>query len=276
MQRFVKMPMTKTKIINNDIRFIDTHCHLDFSVFNKIRSSILRNCWEKQIDTIIIPGIYASLWPSLLQFCRFPTPIRLLAALGMHPYFLTHHRRIHLKLLENMVTAAGHYVIAIGEIGLDFYHGCNNESLQIELFKAQLCIAKALKKPVIIHSRKAHDIVCKIIRQTRFDQGGIIHAFSGSLVQAETFVSLGFKLGIGGAITYERATKLRFILQTLTLDSFVLETDAPDMPLANQSQPFNTPENLPLIFQAICRLRPESEQEISTQLLANSHSVLRF
>ena len=279
-QRYWKLQMSACTLPQNqkypNHPLIDTHCHIDFPAFDSDRHNILQQCAVRHINTLVIPGIHANQWPHLLKLLNEQSPIRLLGALGMHPCFKDYHQISHLNNLEALLTKQSDAIIAVGEIGLDFYYGMDDAPQQIQYFTQQLEIAKQMGKPAIIHSRKAHDIVCKQLRLTGFNQGGIIHAFSGSQQQAEAFISLGFHLGIGGGITYPRAKKLRRLASTLPLTSLVLETDAPDMPLNGYQGIRNTPEHLPDILNMLSILRNEPHQTVAQQTYINSYNALQL
>ncbi len=157
-------------------------------------------------------------------------------------------------------------LVAVGECGLDLRSHVPQEG-QLEMFEAQIKLAMEHEQPLIVHSVRANDTVAKILRRLRPARGGVIHAFSGSLQQAEAFWQLGFRLGIGGVISFERANKTREAVRDMPLESLLLETDAPDMPLQGQQGAPNTPANLPKIAQLLADLRQ--------QPLAHVASVLR-
>jgi len=144
--------------------------------------------------------------------------------------------------------AASDKVCAIGEIGLDFALENHTFAIQQQLFSAQLALAQRLSKPVVLHHRRSMPQLLAELKLQRFSGGGILHAFSGSYQQGKAFIDLGFKLGIGGTISYERAEKTRKAVQKFPLDALVLETDAPSMPLAGFQGQVNTPAQLPLVF----------------------------
>ena len=127
--------------------------------------------------------------------------------------------------------------------------------------------------PVILHSRRTHDKLAMHLKRHALPRTGVVHGFSGSVQQAERFVQLGYKIGVGGTITYPRASKTREVMAQLPLDSLLLETDAPDMPLNGfQGQP-NRPEQAVRVFDVLCELRPEPEDEIAEVLLNNTYAV---
>ena len=217
------------------MRLIDSHCHLDFGDFDRDREALLARCYRQGIDRFVVPGVTAETWPRLMALVGSLPGVY--GALGMHPMFLEQHQNEHLILLRQLL---GEWpAVAVGEIGLDFYHGKQDAVRQCELFEAQLEIAKQFQLPVILHVRKAHDQTLAILRRTEVC-GGVVHAFSGSLQQAKQYQQLGFLLGVGGAITHSRATRLRRTLAELPLELLVLESDAPDMLPAGATEKRNT------------------------------------
>ena len=163
--------------------------------------------------------------------------------------------------------------MAIGEIGLDFYvEGLDHERQQ-QLFESQLAVASAAGLPVILHVRKAHDQVLATLRRIPV-RGGICHAFNGSLQQASHYSELGFRLGFGGMLTFERSTRLRALAKALPLDSIVLETDAPDMTVFQHHGERNSPEYLPYCLAALAEVRDEAPEELARVITANTREVL--
>jgi TatD DNase family protein len=143
------------------------------------------------------------------------------------------------------------------------------------IFIQQLQIANDFSLPVILHHRRSHNDLIKVLKQQGFKWGGIIHAFSGSLHEAHTYIELGFKLGVGGVITYPRARKTREVVSQLPLDALVLETDAPDMPPMGLQGLRNSPQNLILILNELSLLRQQSTEDIIKQCRHNVVTSLR-
>jgi TatD DNase family protein len=238
---------------------IDSHCHLDFNCFDQDRTEVLDNCTKLAIDTIVIPGTRANHWQKQIDLCHQHPQLRF--ALGFHPFFLASFEPANLVILTNLLKQHQNNVVALGEIGLD-KHIDVNWQLQIQVFEQQLLIAKEHQLPIILHHRNSHNELIQILKAKKFTQGGIVHAFSGSLQQAQTYIELGFKIGVGGGITYLRANKTRKTISLLPLSSLVLETDAPDMPLMGKQGQRNSPEYLPQIFESLVALRQETKQEV--------------
>lgn len=247
------------------MKLFDSHCHLDFDVFRDGLDELLQSCQQAGVARILIPGVKRQDWQRQLQLARhYP---QLCIALGLHPCFMEEHQAEDLQVLADLLNIES--VVAVGEIGLDFWLADTDQQAQISLFERQLLLAREAQLPVIIHSRKANDQVASRLRKLGISQG-IIHAFSGSMQQAEVFLGLGMKFGVGGAITYPRAQRLRQIISRLPLTALLLETDAPDMPLSGHQGQANRPDLLPLVFRQLCELRPESEEAIAEQLWLNT------
>jgi len=250
------------------VHLIDSHCHLDFNDFDTDREAIMQNCFKAGVEKIVIPGVTVSSWPKQIELCSRNPMLSL--ALGCHPMFMDEHPVDAVQLLDHAVQQ--YKPIAIGEIGLDFYVANADISAQLSLLDAQLDIAVKYFLPVILHVRKAHDEVLKLLRQKKLS-GGIVHAFSGSAQQAEQYRNLNFLLGIGGALTYPRAQRLQRLFTDLPLSQVVLETDAPDMPICGHQGQRNTPENIPVILEKLSQLRNESAEYIAEITTANCRQL---
>ncbi|MEP1447077.1 MAG: TatD family hydrolase [Paraglaciecola sp.] len=252
---------------------IDSHCHLDFSCFDYDREQVLANCKKLSVDTIVIPGTQANQWQRQIDLCHLNSQLRF--ALGLHPYFLNQFTPSDLIELKRLLEQHTNKVVALGEIGLDTHIDVDWQ-LQKQVFEQQLIIAKNQMLPVILHHRKSHNDLIRILKASKFNCGGIVHAFSGSLQEAQTYVELGFKIGVGGAITYPRANKTRNVISQLPLTSLVLETDAPDMPLMGKQGVRNSPEYLPEIFECLLTLRNETREQLQHACTHNVEVGLRL
>ncbi len=252
---------------------IDTHCHINLTDFDDDREQILNTCCTDGIGILIAPGIFQKDWENLVNIASKYSVIR--PALGLHPLYIAQHTQDDINKLEEIIRT-NKDIVAIGEIGLDLYDEHPDIDTQQWYFSEQVKIAKKYHLPLIVHARKSHDLILKTIRQLDFKFGGTIHAFSGSLQQAKIFIELGFKLGFGGTITYERAKKTREVLQQIPLKSIVLETDAPFMPPFNKQGIRNTPVNLRMILKCAAKLRDIPEEEIEEISFRNSVSVFNL
>ena len=267
--------------------WIDTHCHLDAAEFDADRDAVRQNAKSLGVETCVIPAVMASHFDE----------VRLLAhrhadayALGIHPLYTPQAEDKDLATLDTHLHAHRDdpRLVALGEIGLDgFVPEINTPEAfakQTHFFEAQLQIAQRHQLPVILHVRRSADGLLKGLRQFPV-AGGIAHAFNGSLQQAKLFIEMGFKLGFGGAMTYDRATKLRALATELPLSALVLETDAPDIPPhwiyttaedreKGKAQGRNSPAELPRIASVLAELRGISLGELAAATSANARQAL--
>ena len=274
--------------------FIDTHCHLDATEFLDQAGVIRAHAATKNVAHCVYPAVHPHNFEA----------VRALAhglgdsyALGIHPLYVKDAHEDDLKHLDDELArcTSDPRLVAVGEIGLDFFIPELNQSplleKQIHFYEAQLKLARKYELPVILHVRRSADRLLKGLRDVAVGAGsdftwrGIAHAFNGSDQQAAQFIALGFKLGFGGAMTYERAQQLRHLAATLPLDALVLETDAPDMPPhwlyktaaqreAGKSQGRNEPGELPRIAQVLADVRGMDVASLSQACWANSLAAL--
>lgn len=247
---------------------IDSHCHLDFEQFDPDRDQVLSRCKQIGIDKIIIPGTQVSRWQAQVDLCA--SVDSLFFALGIHPYFVDSANISDLTKLDEMLMLYKKQVVALGEIGLDFHLPEAGHQKQQDFFIAQLELADKYQIPVILHHRKSHNETLRLLKQKRFSQGGVVHAFSGSVQEAKAYIDMGFMLGVGGTITYSRAQKTRETFKQISLEVLVLETDAPDMPLNGRQGQRNSPEFLGEIAQQLAELKEIEIGEVIKQTRANS------
>jgi TatD DNase family protein len=227
--------------------FIDTHCHLDFDIFDNDRIALIDNCLKLGINLFINPATQSSTWDKLIQLNKQFSNIHI--CFGLHPIFIEKHTTRDIRKLEEY--SQNIQTKLIGEIGLD--KRIDGFDKQLEFFSAQISIAKNLDKKVIIHSVKSHNEIIKTIKDTRFINGGIIHAFNGNTDIAKAYIALGFKLGIGGLISNPNS-KLPKTLVDIAPSNIVLETDSPGMKLYNCDKNINTPESVPRIFEILSNI----------------------
>lgn len=263
---------------------IDTHCHFDVDDFDHDRAAVAARCVANGVEAVVIPGYVARLWPKLFSVCESLTQPRLFAAPGLHPVYIEEHEEAHLQELERLLQArAG--IVAVGEIGLDYYvtelKAAGLKEKQQAFFRAQLRLAQRYDKPVILHVRKAHQDVIPILKEEKFRNGGIVHAYSGGIEEARAYAKLGFKLGIGGPVTYDQAKRLRSVVEQMPLAALVLETDAPDMIPAPHRDPSvsrtrNSPEFLPSVAEGMALVKNTALDVVLRETRANSIGALRL
>ncbi|MHB1301824.1 MAG: TatD family hydrolase [Burkholderiales bacterium] len=248
---------------------IDTHCHLDASEFDSDRSAVIGRARSAGVGAFVIPAVERSGFSKVLEICG--NELACHPALGIHPMYVENAVPEDLEILRERAME----VVAIGEIGLDFFVENYDRERQIYFFEAQLKIAREFDLPVLLHIRRSQDTVLASLRRIRV-KGGIAHAFNGSFQQAEEFIRLGFRLGFGGAMTFERATRIRSLAETLPMASIVLETDSPDMPPSFIGKARNSPEYLPKIAEVLASLRKMTANEVAMATTENAREVLEL
>ncbi|CAM8619541.1 TatD Mg-dependent DNase [Comamonadaceae bacterium] len=273
------------------MRWVDTHVHLDAPEFDADRITVRQQARDAGVAHCVIPAVERS---------NFNT-VRLLAhvegdsyCLGIHPLYVAGAVDADLGALDEALAthAADPRLLAVGEIGLDYFVPALCKSplreRQEAMYRQQLKLARKHGLPVVLHVRKSSDRLLKHLREVAGPGGrwqGIAHAFNGSEVQAAEFIKLGFKLGFGGAVTFDRALQLRHLAKTLPLDALVLETDAPDIQphwlyttaeqrAAGQPQGRNAPAELPRIAECVAELRGISLEALASAALHNSQQAL--
>ncbi|MGD8207428.1 MAG: TatD family hydrolase [Thiohalocapsa sp.] len=251
------------------MRLIDTHCHLDVAAFDADRDRVIADARAAGVTRIVVPAIDAAGWASLLALCAAERG--LYPALGLHPLFIDRHRDADLDALERAL--GDHHPIAVGEIGLDFHDRSADRDRQRRLCTVQLALARDAGLPVLLHVRKAHEDMLRMLREAGV-RGGVAHAFNGSLQQAERYIDLGFKLGLGGMLTFERSTRLRRLARALPVESIVLETDAPDLTVASHRFERNSPAYLPEVLAALAEVRGADPAVVARQTTANAEALL--
>lgn len=257
------------------VQFIDSHCHFDFPDFDADRNTEWERARQVGVTALIVPGISTQQWSRAEKLSRQYGHIY--HGVGIHPWWLSELHEQEAKDLPAMIEAhlQESTCVAVGECGLDKVTGPSLEQ-QLSIFIAQLEVAKALSRPLIIHSVKAHNEVIAVLKKIKPQAGGVIHGFSGSVELAQRYWSLGFYLGIGGVITYERARKTRTMVQQLPLEALLLETDAPDMPLAGAQGQRNTPRKIPEVARQLAELRATTVEIIARQTTANAQQLFNF
>lgn len=254
--------------------FVDTHCHFDFPPFTGHEHHSLQLAAAAGVHQLIVPAVEADRFARILALAEEHPQV--FAALGLHPICIDRHDDASLASLSEHLAAGHPRLVAIGEAGLDLYMENPDFERQQRLLKAQFTLAKRHDLPLILHSRRTHDPLAAMLRKADLPATGVVHGFAGSLSQAQAFVRLGFAIGVGGTITYQRAQKTRQVMAQLPLSCLLLETDAPDMPLQGYQGEPNRPERAALVFEALCELRVESREEIAEALLNNTRRVFNL
>ena len=275
--------------------WIDTHCHLDAPEFLGQHLEVRQRAASLGLLHCVLPAVEVANFEAVRQLAHQGVELnghhfKDSYALGIHPLYVPQAQESDLVVLDQALGAHSPdpHLVAVGEIGLDFFvpELCTPamRDKQLYFYKAQLQLASQHQLPVILHVRRSADLLLKGLR-THQPMGGIAHAFNGSAQQAQSFLELGFKLGFGGAVTYERAQQLRRLATDLPISALVLETDAPDIPphwlyttaadrALGQPQGRNEPAELPRIAKVVADLRVISLEALQAATLANACSAL--
>lgn len=273
------------------MQFFDSHCHFDFIEFNADRAALWPVCNAQGITRLLMPGVTPEQWQRAAQLCVQYDG--LFYAAGIHPHWIEQQpwfqkdnenlldggtrEKIAALIQYEFVRAANvnaTHCVAVGECGLDKMISTSFE-LQRQLLVIHIELANQLHKPLIVHCVRAHNELIALLKKSKANYGGVIHAFSGSYEVAQQYVALGFYLGIGGTITYERAQKTRAAVTKIPLEFLVLETDAPDMPLQGKQGQRNSPAYIPQVAQVLADLRGMTKHEIVEATTRNAMRLFR-
>lgn len=261
---------------------VDTHCHLDAPEFAGDATDVRRRAAQAGVSHCLIPAVRTDAFEAVRALAHQGGDSY---ALGIHPLFTPQAEDADLDVLDRALKqhADDSRLVAVGEIGLDHFVPGLDPRRQEFFYREQLRLARRHGLPVVLHVRRSADQLLRHLRE--LPVRGIAHAFNGSEQQAREFIRLGFKLGFGGAVTYERALQLRRLAATLPLSALVLETDAPDIPphwlyrtaeerASGMPQGRNEPAELPAIARVVADLRGVPVEEVMEATTRNAVEVL--
>jgi TatD DNase family protein len=235
----------------------DTHCHLTAKVFEEDRVQVVERAIQNGIRWILVPGMdLESSRHAVALAEEFPN---VYAAVGIHPHNADDWSESHYQELRDL--AKSEFVVAIGEIGLDYYRNLSTQKNQLRAFKSQLEIAADAKLPTIVHNREATSEVLAILKEwvsgidkPHQSRAGVLHAFSADLETAQAGIRAGFYIGIAGPISYKKSSKLQHIASALPISRILTETDSPFLtPHPNRSKR-NEPANVVVIAEHLSRI----------------------
>jgi len=261
---------------------VDTHCHLDFNTFDTDRESVLRRALEGGVNRILVPGVDLVSSQRAIRLAESEKVI--FAAVGIHPNDALSWKKDSLEHLRNL---AGHpKVVAIGEIGLDYYRDRAPRALQTQIFKDQLGLAAELSLPVVIHSRQAEEDILEILEAWKkallanhsdlFEHPGVLHSFSGRQKEAQRAIKARFSIGVTGPVTYPNARELRETLWSLNLEDLLIETDAPFLtPQAHRGKR-NEPAYVCYIAQKLAELFNMTQENVAIITSNNASRIFNW
>ena len=247
---------------------IDTHIHLDAAEFDADRAAVMAAARAAGVARFVVPAVEVANFDRVAALSAAHADI--VHAFGIHPLYVGGACKEDLDILQERL--AHGQAVAVGEIGLDFFAPDFDRVTQELYFVEQLKLAHRFGLPVILHVRRAVDDILKHLRRIEVP-GGIAHAFNGSRQQADAFIAMGFRLGFGGAMTFDGSRRIRSLAATLPMDSIVLETDAPDIPPAWAQGGRNEPADLRRFAEVLAVLRAVSPAEIAEATGRNACTV---
>ena len=264
--------------------WIDTHCHLDAAEFNGDRDAVVARAKAAGVTQIVIPAVDAH---NLERVRELAHQHDLTYALGIHPLCVMGAKDGDLDRVAEALERHkdDERLVAVGEIGLDYFVKGIDADTQQHFYVEQLKLAKRAGLPVLLHVRRSADKLLAGLRRVGFQHGGIAHAFNGSEQQAQAFIDLGFKLGFGGTLTFERSLQIRRIAASVPDDVPVMETDAPDIPPhwlyktaeereTDPGQARNEPSELPRVAGSLAELRGWTAEQTAAVTTANARAAL--
>lgn len=251
----------------------DTHAHYDDDAFNDDRQELLNSLEAAGIGAVVNVGASIQSTKNTLELMKKYSFVY--GAVGVHP---SETAELNEDLLNWLYHVAGQEkVVAIGEIGLDYYWNEPETEVQKTWFVQQLCVARQRKLPVIIHSREAAKDTLDIMKGEQAGElGGVIHCFSYSVEMAREYLNMGFYLGIGGVLTFNNARKLKEVVEYMPLDRIVLETDCPYLSPVPLRGKRNSSLNLPYVVTAISQIKGVTEEEVLAVTWDNARTLYRL
>ena len=251
---------------------VDSHAHLDFSQFDADRQEVLARAQEAGVETIVNAG--AGLEASRAGVALTETYTQVYAAVGVHPH---EAKTLNEDVLAELRALAQHpKVVAIGEIGLDYYRDRSPRPVQRQAFQQQLALAKELGKPIIVHDREAHDDVMSMLRQwvrESYQPVGVMHCFSGDLAMAQEVIEMGFYVSIPGPVTFTNAHRLPELVRALPLERLLIETDCPYLTPHPYRGKRNEPAYVRLVAEAIAQIRGIPLEQVARITTANARAL---
>jgi TatD DNase family protein len=250
---------------------IDSHCHLDDTRFDPDRDALLERARALGVTSLVVPATTRDSWPGVAALAESYPGVY--PAYGLHPMFMQQHAVRHIQALDQWLD--GHPAVAVGECGLDFFDSDDDREQQLEVLRGQLQVAANHRLPVILHARKALDLVMRELRRSEVTSG-VVHSFSGSLQQAQQLHDLGFKLGIAATVSFDRARRLREVVREVDLAALMIETDSPDQPGATHRGQRNEPAFIVDHLRVMAQLRGLPTDQLASILNQNCRQLFNL
>ena len=252
--------------------FIDTHAHLTFSQFDKDRNEVMDRAWNAGLEYIITIGAGNGLDGNSGALELAKSHRRIFATVGIHPHDVAQMDEGWISKLREL--AQNKRVVAIGEIGLDYYYKHSDPEVQRKRFAQLLTLADEMNKPVVIHDRDAHDDVWKIIKEVGVPKkGGVFHCFSGDRAFAEKLIEEGFCISIPGVVTFKNAHELQEVVATIPLERILIETDCPYLSPEPYRGKRNEPSYVVQVAEKIAELKGLALKDVARVTTLNAKRI---
>ncbi|MCF6095151.1 TatD family hydrolase [Microaerobacter geothermalis] len=251
----------------------DTHAHLNDEKFNDDRDEVIQRALDNGVRYIVNIGYNRETIPSCLELAEtFPF---IYAALGWHPTEAKEMNEEDLDWLRNLMTHDK--VVAVGEIGLDYYWDYSPQDIQKEVFRKQIALAKEVKKPIVIHNRDAHQDIVDILKEEKaYEVGGIMHCFSGSWEIAKMCMDMNFYISFGGPITFKNARKLKEVVKEIPLDRLLIETDCPYLTPEPYRGKRNETAYVKYVAEGMAQLKGVEYEELAKVTMENAKKIFHI
>lgn len=260
-------------MLDNNYMLIDSHAHLDDEKFDSDREKIIEDLKKNNIEIVLNPGVNITSSKNAVELSKKYTCIY--AAVGFHPHEVENLNEEKLDVIEEL--SAEDKVIAIGEIGLDYYYDNSPREIQRKWFREQIRLAKKVKLPYIVHDRDAHEDTLRIMQEEAYDgMTGILHCFSGSVELANEFIKLGFYISLAGPVTFKNAKTPKRVAKEISLEHLLIETDSPYLaPVPNRGKR-NEPSLVRYTLEEIAKIKDISYEIVAKRTRDNFHKLFKL
>jgi len=252
---------------------IDSHAHLDDKRFDDDRNEIIKNLENNGVELVINPG--ADIPSSIKSLSLAEEYVNIYAAVGVHPHEVQSMDHNSIETLRSL--AKNNKVVAIGEIGLDYYYDFSPRDLQKKWFREQIRLAKELNLPIIVHDRDAHEDIYNIIKEELDGKlTGVLHCYSGNIQMAREYIKMGFYLSFGGPVTFKNAKTPKEVVKEVPLSSLLIETDSPYLTPEPHRGKRNEPLYVRHVATTIAYLKEISYEEVIKRTGENTKKLFKI
>lgn len=254
------------------ITWYDTHCHVSSKRFHEDRTEVLQRARDQHISLMIDIGCEIPSWEPSLELTRQEGSV--FCSLGLHPHEAKDWNSESAAKLKALLQSSDK-VVAIGEMGLDYYYNHSPEDKQVEAFHGQMNMARELQLPPVFHIRDAHDQAAGILKE-HTGVHGVVHCFTGNAKEAERYLDLGHAISFSGIVTFKKAKDIQEAALNVPLDKILVETDSPYLAPVPKRGKRNEPSYVAHTGEFIAKLRGMAPEELAEITRANTKRVFRF